>query len=637
MLAGVLGSAPATASTVDPDPDGPVLAAPEEAPGHVPPAARLALSFDPPTTPVGTPVTLTFALTGSGDPATSFTDVLPEGLVVADPANATATCDGPAWDPAPGTGTVSVTAAVPPPGSGSCTLDVDVTSAVPGAYTNGADDVTDLVGSAPPGDTARVEFTDDASGPTLTVVRTADASVVEPGDTLTSTVTVSNTGEVPYPADGPATVVDDLTEVLDDAELVAAEADVGSVDDAALPLLTWSGPLDVGETATITTTVRVDDPARGDLRLDDVVTGPPGSSCTDGTEEGCATSIPVRRLEVATAVDVDSAVPGGAVEVTTTVANTGWAAFTLADPATVTDDATGLVDDAAYDGDASADVGAVDDAAFPLLTWVGALAPGESATITWSATVDVPTDGDLVLDRAVTGGSCAEGDGPPCATSTPVRALTVEASVDAAEVRPGETLTWTVVVTNDGQVDYGPRDPVVVVDDLTGVLAGATWVGASASAGELDVSALPRLEWTGTPEVGGSATIAFSATVSPDAAGVLADGLTGPPESTCPTGGEPGCRAATVVVPAAGVVPGDPTPEPSTGASSVAPVAPDDASTPPGRAGQEVSTPPATTVDDAAPLAWTGTDVAAVVAVAVLLLVTGAVLVAGARRRRGGG
>src|SRR5690606_15991780 len=89
-----------------------------------------------------------------------------------------------------------------------------------------------------------------------TVVKTAeqpDGSVVQPGETVTYTVTVTQEGSAP--AD--AAFVDDLAEVLDDAVYNEdVEADTGTaefVDGAIL----WSGTVPVGGTATVTYSVTV--------------------------------------------------------------------------------------------------------------------------------------------------------------------------------------------------------------------------------------------------------------------------------------------------------------------------------------------------------------------------------------------
>ena len=104
---------------------------------------------------------------------------------------------------------------------------------------------------------------------------------------------------------------------------------------------------------------------------------------------------------------------------TITVADTGQTPCTAA---TVTDDLTGVLGDAAYDSDAAATVGTVSYAS-PTLTWTGDLNPGDIATITYSVTVDDPDTGTDMLANAVTsaapGSTCpASGTGGSACTVT---------------------------------------------------------------------------------------------------------------------------------------------------------------------------------------------------------------------------
>ena len=55
-----------------------------------------------------------------------------------------------------------------------------------------------------------------------------------------------------------------------------------------------------------------------------------------------------------------------------------------------------MLDDAAYNSNASATAGAVSYAS-PTLTWTGSLNPGDTATVTFSVTVNNPDTGDKTL------------------------------------------------------------------------------------------------------------------------------------------------------------------------------------------------------------------------------------------------
>ena len=131
---------------------------------------------------------------------------------------------------------------------------------------------------------------------------------------------------------------------------------------------------------------------------------------------------------------------------------------------TFTDPLAGVIDDAAYNGDATASTGTVSFTS-PNLTWTGNLAAGATATITFSVTVKNPDTGNGILASTITsatlGSNCpAAGTDPRCATSVTVSGLTITSTSDVASTTPGGTVHYTVTVTNAGrQPSPGPRSP----------------------------------------------------------------------------------------------------------------------------------------------------------------------------------
>ena len=265
------------------------------------------------------------------------------------------------------------------------------------------------------------------------IVKEASGTDALPGDVVTYTVTVQNLTLTPFVN---LTVTDDLTGTLDDAvyndDAVAVNGDGAEVGTLELDgtTLTWTaGPTPPalapeglpGATVTITYSVTVNDPISGDGVLDNTVVGPPQSTCPDPPDDppnpDCAADVPIRQLLIDKVASPGELGPGGTVGYTVTVENTGGFTYTDADPATITDDMTGVLDDATYNGDAAADTGTVDDSGLPILAWAGPLAPGETATITYSATVSDPLSGDGLMVNDVTGpeeGNCS------CLTETPI-------------------------------------------------------------------------------------------------------------------------------------------------------------------------------------------------------------------------
>src|SRR6202021_2685124 len=120
------------------------------------------------------------------------------------------------------------------------------------------------------------------------------------------------------------------------------------------------------------------------------------SNCPDGGADPRGTStvnVVIPGLTIVKTANTSAAVPGQAVGYTVTITDSGQTSYT---GAVVTDDLTGVLDDAVYNGDAAATAGSVSYAA-PNLTWTGSLSPGGSATVTYSATVGSPDAGDHLL------------------------------------------------------------------------------------------------------------------------------------------------------------------------------------------------------------------------------------------------
>ncbi|WP_062207803.1 DUF11 domain-containing protein [Streptomyces sp. NBRC 109706] len=129
----------------------------------------------------------------------------------------------------------------------------------------------------------------------LTIDKQASVTEAEPGDEVTYTVTVTNTGETTV---DPAEFTDDLSDVLDDAGIVGTPtADTGTAT-LTNGTLNWTGTLTPGQTATITYTVRIDNPDTGDQTLRNSVTSPtPGAHCTGDTQLPCTTEVTVTTPE----------------------------------------------------------------------------------------------------------------------------------------------------------------------------------------------------------------------------------------------------------------------------------------------------------------------------------------------------
>lgn len=202
--------------------------------------------------------------------------VIDNGTNDADPAVGAVRVDGLRW------GHYTLTETKAPAGH-------QLPSDAAGEFTIDGENLTALVGA--------VENVPGTPG--LAVEKTSDpvsGSRVEPGQTITYTVTVENTGDVPLT---PATLDDDLSGVLAHASYVPSSA-TATVDGAAaaapvvdetLETLEWRGELAPGQTATLTYGVTVDDVTAEDVLVNaitataDVPPGvtPPVSNCVAGS------------------------------------------------------------------------------------------------------------------------------------------------------------------------------------------------------------------------------------------------------------------------------------------------------------------------------------------------------------------
>lgn len=161
---------------------------------------QLDKSFSPALVPTGGTSTLTFTITNTSELAAkngwSFTDALPAGLTIADPAAATTTCSAGQVTATAGGTAVAVTGNLNT-GQVSCTASVQVTAATTGTYSNGPANVT-TTGLNPPG-TATVTF----EKPGITILKTAGTPVdvnrdglTDEGDTIPYSFVVTNAGDV---------------------------------------------------------------------------------------------------------------------------------------------------------------------------------------------------------------------------------------------------------------------------------------------------------------------------------------------------------------------------------------------------------------------------------------------------------
>ena len=135
--------------------------------------------------------------------------------------------------------------------------------------------------------------------------------------------------------------------------------------------------------------------------------------------------------------------------------------------------------------------------AAPNLTWTGSLAPGASATITYSVTVNNPDTGNQSLTGTVVsatpGSNCPAGGGDARCTVTVTvvgaSTLTFTQTAAAPSAAAGGTVAYTITIANSGASPYLGAS---FTDPLGGVLDDATYNGnATATAGTVSYAAPP--------------------------------------------------------------------------------------------------------------------------------------------------
>ncbi|MEM1181382.1 MAG: DUF11 domain-containing protein, partial [Acidobacteriota bacterium] len=384
-------------------------------------------SVDPVT--AGETLTYTIGVTNAGpsnSTGATVTDVLPSGVSFDSSGDCTE---------ALGTVTCAI-GALAPGASDSVTFTVTVDPGQTAALSNTASVAANETDPTSSNDSATEATAVDASTD-LSIAKADSADPVTAGETLTYTVTVTNAG--PSTSTG-STVTDVLPAgVSFDSSGDCTEAAgtvtcaVGGLAPGASDSVSFTVAVDSAQTSALsnTATVAADetDPVSGN------------NSATEATAVDVSTD-----LSIAKADSADPVTAGETLTYTLTVTNLGPSDST---GSTVTD-----VLPSGVSFDSSSDC---TEAAGTVTCAVGGLAPSASDSVSFTVTVDPAQTAALSNTASVSADESDPTSSNDSATESTAVAVTTDLSIAKADsvdpVAAGETLTYTLTVTNLGPSD----------------------------------------------------------------------------------------------------------------------------------------------------------------------------------------
>ncbi|WP_425554823.1 DUF7507 domain-containing protein, partial [Kitasatospora putterlickiae] len=326
---------------------------------------------------------------------------------------------------------------------------IDVTGKIPGGSTQA---VLRINGAGDALHPQAVWLAVDALEPDLQITKannpagsTTDTppGLVDPGAEITYTFTIANR----HP-DGSTTALDTatgvtLTDVLPAGTTYVEGSGTGCTASGRNVTCT-AADLAPGAETTISFRARVDAGLAPGTKLDDTASLDYRGGQTGRDQHRTSNTVRNTVAEhagyrIAKTADKTQALPGDTVTYHVDITNTGNAALT---GLTVTDDLSAVLDDATYNGDATATVG-TPSYAQPVLSWTGDLPVGGSARVTYTVKVKDPAAGDHTLRNTVVaerpGGNCPPGSTAAECTAT----VTVTTSSPSPTATPTSSPTAT--------------------------------------------------------------------------------------------------------------------------------------------------------------------------------------------------
>ena len=307
----------------------------------------------------------------------------------------------------------------------------------------------------------------------LEIHKTVDKESVKIGDTLTYTISVKNNGDKV----AKAIIYDNVPEGT-----VLLNKD--NNEDENTKKLTWRVTVEPGKTENVEFTVRVK-AEKGTIKNSAIVNG----KTTEETETG------IINITGKKEVNTSEAKVGDTLTYTITLTNNGNADGTV----TVTDEiptgTTLVADSITANGSYNEEN--------KTITWTDVkLEAGKTAEVSFKVTINSDTK------TSVTNKAVIDGNKPTEEVETKIANITGAKSVDKSTAKVGDTLTYTITLTNNGNAD----GKVTVTD---GVPEGTTLVADSITNNGVESNG--TITWTDVEvKAGDTAEVSFKVTINSD-------------------------------------------------------------------------------------------------------------------------
>ena len=307
----------------------------------------------------------------------------------------------------------------------------------------------------------------------LEIHKTVDKESVKIGDTLTYTISVKNNGDKV----AKAIIYDNVPEGT-----VLLNKD--NNEDENTKKLTWRVTVEPGETEKVEFTVRVK-AEKGTIKNSAIING----KTTNETETG------IINITGKKEVNTSEAKVGDTLTYTITLTNSGNATGTV----TVTDEipaGTTLVEKSITNNGVESN---------GTITWTDVeVKAGDTVEVSFKVTINSDTK------TSVTNKAVIDGNKPTEEVETRIANITGAKSVDKSTAKVGDTLTYTIILTNSGNAD----GTVTVTDEIpTGTTLVADSITANGSYNEENKT----ITWTDVKvEAGKTAEVSFKVTINND-------------------------------------------------------------------------------------------------------------------------